>query len=167
MDIYKQYAVGTKHQTTKGSEVEILSQVGRDEGVDIKLNGITKRVPFLMMVSSIKSKNAPAPVKTVKANKPPLSIGKGKYNSTYKSKYYGVAILYPRWRQMIDKCYSANMATNYASFGAKGYLVCREWHNFQNFAQWAERQAGHNKFELKILDGKKVFSPQNCYVEIK
>lgn len=157
MNIYKQYAVGTKHKTTKGSEVEILSPVGRDEVVDIKLNGIAQRVNILMLVSSIEHKKKPRT--EVKENNSPAFIGEGKYSSNYKSRIHGVAILYPRWRQMISKCYFSKKATR--------YLVCREWHNFQNFAKWAERKAGHNKFEIKIHDGKTVFSPQNCYVEIK
>lgn len=156
------FEVGTTHQSKNNGKFKVIS-FRSASNVRIKFieTGFeTTTTASALKIGNVKDKLRPSIFEVA-------YLGDGKYNTmTGDTKNTG-AVIYPRWSSMLAKCYSKNMATNYASFGAKGYLVCREWHNFQNFAQWAERKAGRNKFELKILDGKKVFSPKNCYVEIK
>ena len=60
-------------------------------------------------------------------------IGIGKYNSKH--------ISYPVWFNMIKGCYKGMR-----SYDDESYFDCtvsEEWHNFQNFADWYER----NKYE--------------------
>lgn len=89
-------------------------------------------------------------------------IGVGAYNSgssgaTRKS--------YLCWRSMLIRCYSKEYVEAHPSY--EDCSVCEEWHNFQNFAEWYEKQpnAGKKSFDLdkdlKIL-GNKVYSPDTC-----
>lgn len=56
-------------------------------------------------------------------------IGDGKYN------YANNLQLYKIWYDMIYRCYSLK-SERYNDYGNKGIIVCEEWLNFQNFAQW-------------------------------
>lgn len=92
-------------------------------------------------------------------------IGQGKYSSSTKvngkhTKYYMV------WHSMMQRCYSkiAHVAQpTYAEV-----TVCKEWHNFQNFAAWYENNHDVQLVKDWQLDkdilakGNKVYSSETC-----
>ena len=59
-------------------------------------------------------------------------MGQGKYVSSHKR---SVTRAYSKWDSMLQRCYSITNP-NYLYYGAVGVTVCKEWHNFQNFAEW-------------------------------
>lgn len=67
------------------------------------------------------------------------------------------------WASMIKRCYDP---TNkyYPYYGAKGVTVCKEWHNFQNYAAWYESNYVENFHVDKDMkcSNNKIYSPDTC-----
>lgn len=92
-------------------------------------------------------------------------IGVGKHNSKNNERVYKI------WNAILQRCYSEHyhksMSENY-----KGVLVCDEWHNFQNFANWWESNGFSNfvdcrgypyQLDKDILSFEnKIYSPNTC-----
>lgn len=82
-------------------------------------------------------------------------IGEGKYSTKIKA--------YTVWRNIMMRCYDETNK-NYKAYGGSGIIVCKEWHNYQNFAEWYEK----NKIEDWEVDKDllseetKTYSPENC-----
>lgn len=92
-------------------------------------------------------------------------LGEGTYTSTYNRKgVTEVTKAYSIWMSRLSACYNPknNRAHNYASI-----QVCKEWHNFQNFAKWYYDQVrlygkdGHVDKDLLFL-GNSLYSPDTC-----
>lgn len=97
------------------------------------------------------------------------------YSSVYKIGYMGEGMyskkefpyIYNIWQNMLERCYSVN-SDGYVNYGLKGYIVCEEWHNFQNFAEWFEprAKAGYELDKDIICNIKqikdKIYSPETC-----
>lgn len=72
---------------------------------------------------------------------------------------------YNLWGAMLQRAYDEKLHKKHPSY--KGVTVCKEWHNFQNFAEWAKlqensRESGfHLDKDLTIL-GNKEYSPDAC-----
>ena len=87
-------------------------------------------------------------------------IGKGKYNSKNNGYIYNV------WRKMLQRCYDAYCINKNLSY--INCYVCKEWHNFQNFARWYEENeynCNNEKLELDkdiLCKGNKIYSPKTC-----
>lgn len=90
-------------------------------------------------------------------------IGEGEYLCSVNRK---TTKEYSLWKGMLNRCYSTNRK-DYHRYGGRGITVCKEWHNFQNFAQWVVEQPNYNKDgfqldkDLKIKDSKE-YSPATC-----
>lgn len=50
----------------------------------------------------------------------------------------------------------------YKDYGAKGILVCEEWHNRDNFRKWANENGYSKGMRLERIDAKKGYEPSNC-----
>lgn len=72
---------------------------------------------------------------------------------------------YEVWRGMIRRCYDKSVS-NYNRYGGKGITVCKEWHNFQNFAGWYTSQKMYGKsfhLDKDLLNmTSKEYSPKYC-----
>tara|TARA_R110002096_G_C14368342_1_gene704630 strand:- start:18 stop:665 length:648 start_codon:yes stop_codon:yes gene_type:complete len=81
-------------------------------------------------------------------------IGDGKYNSKSKA--------YRTWSSMMARCYSGYYLTY------KDCTVVSNWHNFQNFAEWFDKNyihIHHYNCDLDIdikFNGDKIYSAENC-----
>ena len=70
------------------------------------------------------------------------------------------------WRSMFARCYDPKYQEKYPTY--KGCKVCREWWNFQVFAEWYYSHFYEIENEIMNLDkdilckGNKVYSPENC-----
>lgn len=68
------------------------------------------------------------------------------------------------WLNMLKRCYCEKFQAKYPSY--KGVTVCKDWHNFQNFAEWhkVNHVTGyHLDKDIKqqgIID--KIYSPETC-----
>ena len=92
-------------------------------------------------------------------------IGVGKYKSRINGKKTDT---YNTWKDMLERCYDPyglNKRPTYIDV-----YVCKEWHNFQNFAKWYEENYYEIKEERMCLDkdilfkGNKIYSPETCLI---
>ena len=71
------------------------------------------------------------------------------------------------WESMLQRCYDPKYQETHPTY--KGCIVCKEWHNFQVFAEWYyEHYYELESNEMMTLDkdilhkGNKVYSPNTC-----
>jgi len=105
---------------------------------------------------------------------------KGRVTSPYDKRLYGIGYIgegvylptrektqtkqYQKWERMLRRCYSNS--TEYFSY--IGCTVCDEWHNFQNFGEWFDKNYYEIPGEKMQLDkdilfkGNKIYSPDTC-----
>lgn len=70
------------------------------------------------------------------------------------------------WYTMVGKCTKEHWKI-YQNYGARGYTVCKEWMDKDNFTSWAIQQ-GYQKYDKLVLEeGKLEYSPSNCYIRKK
>ena len=87
-------------------------------------------------------------------------VGEGNYSESKNKE------IYRKWSSMLQRCYDKNFQEKKPAY--KGCTVCKEWHNFQNFAKWYEENYYEVKGEIMHLDkdilkkNNKMYSPQNC-----
>lgn len=69
---------------------------------------------------------------------------------------------YRCWQGMLERCYSKKHV-KYKRYGGRGVKVCKQWHDYQNFAEFY-----HNNYFLgsqldkDILGNGKLYSPYTC-----
>ena len=84
-------------------------------------------------------------------------LGYGKYNTKY--------IYYSIWHEMLRRCYVKNYKQTYNEC-----FVNNEWHNYQNFCNWAKNHWKQN-FHLDkdiLFKGNKEYSKEKCcFVPVK
>jgi hypothetical protein len=90
-------------------------------------------------------------------------VGQGKYIPT---KYKKATKCYFTWNNMIKRCYSEKEIEGFIPY--KNCSVDERWHNFQNFAEWFEKNYKPEFMEGWHLDkdilfkGNKIYSPETC-----
>ena len=73
--------------------------------------------------------------------------------------------IYLRWTLLIGKCHNPKHQS-YHLWGHEGYEVCEEWrNNYKTFHDWMVSKEFDITLTVDIKEGKKVFSPSNCYLE--
>lgn len=88
-------------------------------------------------------------------------IGEGKYGCKEHK------VCFTTWCDMLNRCYNFN-CKKYDRYGAIGCVVCEEWHNFQNFAEWYYDnyyKVESQRMELDkdiLIKGNKIYSPSTC-----
>ena len=65
------------------------------------------------------------------------------------------------WYAMLRRC-ECTAACNYKWYGAKGITVCREWHNKENFKEWALTHGWFEGATIDRIDQNKGYCPENC-----
>lgn len=89
--------------------------------------------------------------------------GEGKYKVSENGKH---TKCYKTWNHMLERCYDPKYIQKHPSY--KGCKVSNEWHDFQNFAGWFEKNYYQIKEERMCLDkdilikGNKMYSPDTC-----
>lgn len=88
-------------------------------------------------------------------------IGDGVHETSFMGKN---TIEYLCWQRMIGRCYDRN---NISHEYYKDCIVCDEWHNYQNFADWHKENYPNdgNKYALDkdiIVNGNRVYGPDFC-----
>ena len=90
-----------------------------------------------------------------------FGIGKYKPNKSGKNINYN-PVVFRKWQHMISRCYNESEQKKPSCRAYIGVDVCDEWHNFQNFALWAE-----DKLD-KFVDGfeldKDMFGTGDTYL---
>jgi hypothetical protein len=66
--------------------------------------------------------------------------------------------IHSTWRGMIDRCKSPSRR----NYGARGIVVCPEWHDFSTFASWSEQNGFAPGLEIDRIDTDGDYTPSNC-----
>lgn len=85
-------------------------------------------------------------------------VGCGDHSPTQKGK---ASKAYTTWNGMLERCY-ANLPNRDLSY--KDCVVCNDWHNFQNFADWFFDNYidGYHIDKDIARSGSKMYSPETC-----
>lgn len=90
-------------------------------------------------------------------------LGVGVHKASIKNKH---TLSSYSWRHMLQRCYDEKRQDKNPTY--KGVKVCEEWHNFQNFAAWYEKnykpeimQGWHLDKDIICKDCR-IYSPENC-----
>ena len=97
---------------------------------------------------------------------------KGEENPTYKhgGKSGGTERLYMTWWNMLKRC-ETQSSNRYRYYGAKGITVCKEWHDYGTFREWALNNGYYdqgdsvtraNRLSIDRIDPKGNYEPSNC-----
>ncbi|CAL9959044.1 HNH endonuclease [Vibrio phage 219E48-1] len=89
-------------------------------------------------------------------------IGVGEYKVSVNSK---ITKAYQCWSDMLKRCYSEEYQLNKPTY--IGCSVHPDWHNFQAFAKWYDKNhpIDGSKYELDkdiLVEGNKVYGPETC-----
>ena len=81
-------------------------------------------------------------------------MGEGSYTSKH--------ISYTYWYSLIRRCYSVTELEKHPSY--RSTVVCKEWHNFQNFGYWFEQNyiEGWQLDKDILIRGSLIYSAENC-----
>lgn len=147
--------IGEKYLTHQGYEIEIIKEYGNGKYDIIFLsnNYIVKNKFF----NKIKSGKLENPEHKTVFNKG--YIGIGNVTTSYNNK---PTKQYQVWYSILRRCYSECFLKKNPAY--KNCAVCEEWHNFQNFAEWFDKNY-IDGFELDkdiLIKGNKIYSPDTC-----
>lgn len=94
-----------------------------------------------------------------------FGIGKYKPNKSGGNKNYNDRV-FASWQRMIRRCYNKKEQEKPSCRAYIGVNVCEEWHNFQNFALWAEdKLEKFNKgweLDKDMFGDGWLYSPEVC-----
>ena len=65
------------------------------------------------------------------------------------------------WRAMLHRCYKET-DEHYDYYGGRGIKVCDDWHDFENFQNWALANGYTDDLTIDRVDGDKDYCPENC-----
>lgn len=66
------------------------------------------------------------------------------------------------WHSMMKRCYDPKTRF-YNIYGGRGVRVCKKWHNYQNFLDWAiDKWKPGLQLDKDIKGSGKLYSPSNC-----
>lgn len=74
--------------------------------------------------------------------------------------------LYRVWGGMLSRCYR-EYTNGYKNYGGRGIKVCKEWHDYPTFKQWAysngyDPNAKYGDCTLDRIDVNGNYEPNNC-----
>ena len=65
--------------------------------------------------------------------------------------------------EMMRRCYNEKSVA-FKDYGAKGIIVCEEWHDKEAFRKWCLENGWIKGLKLNRHDGSKNYCPENCYL---
>jgi len=68
---------------------------------------------------------------------------------------------YKLWHGIIERCENSTNGS-YKNYGAKGITICEEWHNYENFKNWALNNGYKEGLSIDRIDNNKGYYPENC-----
>jgi hypothetical protein len=71
------------------------------------------------------------------------------------SRIYGI------WEKMLQRCYNENSHA-YFRYGGRGISVCKEWHKFEPFFDWATQNGYKKCLSIDRKDNDGNYEPSNC-----
>jgi len=151
---YNRKHIGEQITTTEGYSELIVDGGSKLGYCTVHIHGVTWEVRYNHAKSSkIKHPMHPSVYSTG-------YIGIGVHTSTINNKH---TVCYNTWNSMLRRCYSKLELQRFPTYNA--VTVCREWHNFQVFADWFYSSNYQHGWQLDkdLLSGqRKVYSPETC-----
>lgn len=98
-------------------------------------------------------------------------VGNGRFlPNTYKIPAGKVPIprkLYRHWVKLLDRIYNLENKHTSSNMTYKGCAISKEWHNFQNFCEWAIKEPYWQEDDAcldkdLLVMGNKYYSPATC-----
>jgi len=155
MKKYNEQHIGETHVSNEGYEVKVISGSDKPGHVVVNIDGMSEKTIKYSKLVKGKVKN---PYHKSVFGKGYIGIGK------HKVTIKGVTTnKYSTWSGMLKRCYSSDFHIKYPIY--KDETVCDEWHNFQVFGEWYDKQYKEDDWHLdKVLLGgsKKIYSPDTC-----
>lgn len=65
------------------------------------------------------------------------------------------------WSAMMARCYNTK-CKGYKNYGARGIVVCEEWHDVKNFCEWSEKNGYKSGLTIERKDVNGNYCPENC-----
>jgi len=87
-------------------------------------------------------------------------LGVGKHSTATK---YNGKIVYDTWNSMLQRCYSKGSSVKTPTY--KNVTVHKDWHNFQNFAEWFLTNSVKDYVldkDLLSTENNKIYSKDTC-----
>jgi hypothetical protein len=149
------YRIGEIHATNEGYKVEIV-EYNNNTNLVVKFpEGNTKRVGY----GDLKKGKVKNPLHKSIFNVGYL--GEGKYETSLNRIKFDAYVI---WVNMLMRCYNKKYQSKNITY--IGVSVIKEWHNFQNFAEWFYNKSNYKPgLELDkdiLIKGNKVYSPEAC-----
>jgi len=145
--------IGELHITNEGYTAKVIEGGSREAYCIIQIKNWTKEVRY----SALKKKTIKYPYhKSVSGTG---YFGVGVYSATKHKEAISI------WRNLINRCYSEVHLQRNPTY--RGTTVCKEWHNFQNFAKWFYEESNYQEGweidkDLLQQEGGKVYSAITC-----
>ena len=150
--------IGEKTYNNQGCLMEIIKYTNCND-IDIKFtNGCILKHQTLQNFRKKNIKNPYHP-ETYSVG----YIGEGEYQSKINDKF---TKQYITWSNMLKRCYNNEYQAKHKTY--IDCTVCKEWHNFQNFAKWFDEnyyEIGNERMELDkdiLFKNNKIYSPKTC-----
>ena len=150
MKIYSKNHIGETYLTNEGYHATIITGGSRKSFCTIQIEEWIAEVQF----SKLKDGSVKYPYhKSVYGTG---FLGEGEYNRVQNKK------IHQTWKGMLERCYDEKCQLKYPTY--KGVTVCKEWHNFQTFAEWMEANYidGYHLDKDILSKIQKIYSPTTC-----
>lgn len=79
----------------------------------------------------------------------------------HNTRLSGKTRMYHSWDGMKQRCLNEKSA-KYGDYGGRGIKMCKEWHEFSAFMEWAELNGYKSHLEIDRIDNDGDYSPDNC-----
>ena len=145
-----------KFITNQGYEISIIDYKGANN-CTIEFNDKHKTILHTIKMEHVRKGNIKNPFH-------PLVWGVGYLGIREYKKDYDIELkpTYKKWNRLLERGYSKTLKEKYPTY--KDIVVCEDWHNFQNFAEWYEENYKEG-FQLDkdiLIKGNKIYSEDTC-----
>lgn len=146
---------GEKHFTKQGYEAEIIEYLG---SLNCTIKFLNERGNILYNIEYDRIKRGTV-VNPYHPNKYKGYMGEGKYKSSVNREH---TYFYKVWSDMLKRVYSEDYHIKKPTY--KNISLCEEWHNFQVFAEWCEKnyKDGWRIDKDVICPECGIYSPETC-----